>query len=115
MDIVLELPEFDTGLYEGCNFSQNGANAVLQININEVGDQFVNFEKVRSFKFTALPNCTTQMITAYFKVVDCGSTNDLTKFVASNSFDKLMDRSLKHYMIFLDETGCYEVFAHAVS
>ena len=115
MDTVFELSEFDTGLYNGCQFSHNEANAELKIHINEVGTQVVSFEKVRSYKFTALPNCTAQMISAYFKVVDCGSTKSLSDFKTSNSFDPKMDSSLKHYMIFLDETGCYEVYAENVT
>ncbi|GLX84528.1 hypothetical protein tloyanaT_07800 [Thalassotalea loyana] len=115
MDTVLELPEFDTGLYDGCHFLHSGVNAELNIRINEVGTRVFTFEKVRSYKFTALPNCTAQMISAYFKIVDCGSTKSLGEFKASNSFDNRMDSSLKHYMIFLDETGCYEVYAENVT
>jgi len=115
METIIELPEFDTGLYETCEFLHSEGNSVLKIIVNEIGTLYVLFQHVRFFKFTALPNCTPSMISAYFKVVDCGSTPELHSFREQNSFNHKMDLSLKHYMIFLDETGCYEVFANNVT
>jgi len=84
METVVELGEFDTGLYSGCEFNHSASKALLTVYVDEVGNKKINFNGVRSFSFTALPNCTAEMIAAYFEVVDLGQTKELSAFVAND-------------------------------
>lgn len=111
MEIVVELGEFDTGLYSGCEFNHSDGKAWLTIHVDEVGNKTINFSGVRSFIFTVLPNCTAKMVEAYFALVDLGQTKELSAFVTNDQSNVKAYDGLKHFRIFLDETGCYDIFA----
>ena len=56
---IIELPQFDTGLYEGCRYLMQNGDAFLDIDVVEVAVPRIAFRKVRWHQFTALHNCTT--------------------------------------------------------
>lgn len=113
MKLEIELGEFDTGLYSGCEFGHGAGSAWLTIHVDEYGNKTIAFQKVRFYKFTSLYNCTPQMIKAYFNLFDLGNTDELLEY-KKNDMAKLKPYSdLKHFRIFLDETGCYDIFAES--
>ncbi len=114
--LVFNLPQFDTGQYEGCEFIMKNANATLTIHIAEVSDVVINFTRVRWHQFTALYNCESDMIRdSYFKLVEVSPSRDLDAYIKNDQASVKAYKSLHHYRIFLDETGCHEVFAEAIS
>ena len=111
---MIDLPAFDTGEYEGCEFRMLDGGATLSLSIAERVPFIISFSRVRWHEFTALPNCTPDQIrTAYFKLVDLGSTGRLEAFLAADTEANKAYSSLRHFRIFLDETGCHEFLAES--
>jgi hypothetical protein len=111
---MVELPAFDTGQYEGSDFSMSGGDASLTIHIAEQESFTIYFSRVRWHEFAALPNCSADQIrNAYFALVDLGLTQRLSSFLASDSSSRKAYGSLRHFRIFLDETGCHEILAES--
>jgi len=110
-----ELPAFDAGQYEGCEFCMYSGDASLLIQVAELGTISIVFRRVRWHQFTALPNCTPEMVGgAYFRLVEL-SSSAVNAFVAADASNARAYSDLHHYRIFLDETGCHEVFAESFS
>lgn len=115
IELVIELPEFDTGLYEGCEFIMSGGDAKLTLLFSELPPFAIKFSRARWHQFTALPNCNVEMIrSAYFRLVELKHSNALSTFVQADHSPRKAYRELHHYRIFLDETGCHELFAQSV-
>jgi len=113
-ELVSELPKFDTGLYEGCEFIISGGDAKLTLFFSELPPFAINFSRVRWHQFTALPNCNVEMIrSAYFQLVAVRHSNSLRVFVEADRAPRKAYKELHHYRIFLDETGCHELFAES--
>jgi hypothetical protein len=63
-----------------------------------------------------LPNCDAELITsAYFRLVEVTESCALSSFVEGDRAPRKAYTELHHYRIFLDETGCHELFAESVS
>ena len=113
-ELIIELPEFDTGRYEGCEFVMSGGDARLTVLLSELPAFRIGFSRVRWHQFTALPNCTAEMVKgAYFRLVELRRSNALAAFIEGDTASKKAYRELHHYRIFLDETGCHEFFAQS--
>ena len=111
---VIDLPEFDTGQYEGCDFLMADGCATLTLKLAGMANFSIRFDRVRWHQFTALPNCTTEMIQdAYFRLVEYKDSPNLTTFIRSDKSSGTAYSKLYHYRIFLDETGCHEVYAQS--
>ena len=108
-----DLPQFDTGQYEGCDFRMQAGDASLAIRVSEFGTIGLTFHRVRWHQFVAVPNCTAEMVNgAYFRLIEIHSPA-LAAFVAADMASRKAYSELHHYRIFLDETGCHEVFAES--
>ena len=59
---MIELPEFDTGEYEGSEFLIADGNGKLTIHITNRQPFVVFFYRIRWHEFTALYNCTRENI-----------------------------------------------------
>jgi hypothetical protein len=111
---MIDLPEFDTELYEGCELHMLNGGALLQVNIAEKPTFSVRFDKVRWHQFTALPNCNVEMIeSSYFKLTELQNSEKLSSFLASGIATVKAYKELHHFRIFLDETGCHEFIAES--
>jgi hypothetical protein len=111
---VIELPAFDSGQYEGCEFRISDGSAALSIRVAEQEPFTIYFSHVRWCEFTALPNCSADQIrSAYFKLVDLGSTDWRSAFSSADTSARKPYASLRHFRIFLEETGCYELLAES--
>jgi hypothetical protein len=109
---VIELPEFDTGLYEGFELLMKDGGAMLSIKIAEQPTFRIGFTKVRWHQFTALPNCKpTHFNGTYFKLSEVQGSQELKSFLAEDRSSTKAYNKLHHYRIFLDESGCHEFFA----
>lgn len=112
---VYDLPPFDTGQYEGCEFRMHAGGASLLIHVAELGTLTIFFRRVRWHQFAALPNCTHEVIqSAYFRLVEVSSPQ-LADFINADKSPNRAYSELHHYRIFLDETGCHELFAESFS
>lgn len=114
--VVSELPAFDTGQYEDCEFAMSGGGATLTLHVAELPPICFRFSKVRWHQFTALYNCTPEMVSdAYFRLVEYRDSPALKTFISQDRSGAKAYAMLSHYRIFLDETGCHEVFAESVA
>ncbi len=117
MRAILELPKFDTGQYEGCDFHMSAGDANLVIKIAEIGVFSIFFQRVRWHRFTQLLSCDLAWINgAYFRLVEIPPGDLIASLMAPYLRDKAAPRpfiALRHFMIFLDETGCHEVVAES--
>lgn len=110
--VVFELPDFDTGEYEDCEFCMKGDDAFLAIKIFNQPLLEIKFRKVRWHQFTSLYLCDVDWIKdCYFRLVDVGLTQELHEHIHKDPSPPY--KSLHHYRIFLDETGCHEVFSES--
>lgn len=113
-DAIIELPKFNTGQYEGFEFQMSQGDANLTLLISELPTIRIIFSRIRWHEFTALPNCSREMIqTAYFRLVEIIDSVSLKSFIANDRSAAKAYRELHHYRIFLDESGCHELFAQA--
>lgn len=114
--VVSELPAFDTGQYEDYVLEMSSGVATLTIHVAELRPLSFQFSKVRWSQFTALYNCTPEMISdAYFRLVEYKDSPTLKSFINRDSAGTKSYTTLSHYRIFLDETGCHEFFAESVA
>ena len=114
--VAIELPPFDTGQYEGCDLTLSNGNAVLGVHVTDLAPMAIHFSRVRWHQFTALPNCTEDMVRdAYFRVVEYSDSPAVADFMRQDRASKKAYRTLHHYRIFLDETGSHEVFAESAA
>jgi hypothetical protein len=113
---VFDLPSFDTGQYEDCVFSMSDGGATLTLHVADLPVLAFRFNKVRWHQFTALYNCTPEMVSdAYFRLVEYRESPEVVAFVEQDRAGTKAYAKLSHYRIFLDETGCHEVFAESVA
>jgi hypothetical protein len=111
---IIELPEFDTGQYEDCEFIMSGGDARLTVLLSGLSAFKIGFSRVRWHQFTALPNCSAEMIEgAYFRLVELRNSSALAEFIGGDTATAKAYRELHHYRIFLEETGCHELFAQS--
>jgi hypothetical protein len=113
---IVKLPRFDTGQYEDCEFLMSGGGAKLTIRFSELPAFEINFYRARWHQFTPLPNCDAEVIEgAYFRLVEVIQSSALSSFLDGNRAPRKAYKQLRHYRIFLDETGCHDLFAESVS
>ncbi|HIC47195.1 MAG TPA: hypothetical protein EYM37_09650 [Methylophaga aminisulfidivorans] len=111
---MINLPEFDTGLYEGCELQMLNGRALLKVNIAENPSFSIRFNKVRWHQFTALPNCSAEMIeNSYFMLSELQNSDKHSSFLAGDTSSVKTYKELHHFRIFLDETGCHEFIAES--
>jgi hypothetical protein len=111
---VVPFPAFDSGRYEGSDFLMSEGDAILTVRIAEAPPFKVCFSRVRWHQFTALYNCSAEQIeSAYFKVAEISDSQPLEDFVRNDRASRKAYRELHHYRVFLDETGCHEIFSES--
>ncbi|MDM3870500.1 hypothetical protein QSV34_03920 [Porticoccus sp. W117] len=115
MEVEIELGEFDTGLYSGYEFNQSEGRAWLTIHVDEVGNKTIEFEGVRYHQFTELYACSFEMVDAYFKLVNLGQTQQLVNYLKIIESRCDSARDVTHFRIFLDESGCFDIYASSAS
>jgi hypothetical protein len=116
LKIVAELPEFDTGEYDGSEFIMASGDAILIKRIAGRAPVEIKFHRVRWHEFTALYNCDAETIrTAYFNLGEMVGSEALKLYVANDRAPKKAYGELHHYRLFLDETGSHELFAESAS
>jgi hypothetical protein len=111
---VITLPEFDTGRYEGCDFLMSGGDARLTIRVSGIAPISIQFGRARWHQFTALYNCSAeQMQGCYFVLAELIDSPAVIAYSTNDKAGVKGYRELHHYRIFLDETGCHELFAES--
>ena|ERR1700730_6799059 len=111
---IYKLPPFDTGRYERHEFLMSNGNATLTVHVAELSPLKIQFDRIRWHEFTALYNCSPEQVSsAYFKLVELVQSKRLIEFVCNDRATAKAYRELHHYRIFLDESGCHEVFAQS--
>jgi hypothetical protein len=113
---VITVPDFDSGRYEDCDFLMSKGAALLTIYVTDMPPFKIQFSRVRWHEFTALYNCSAEQVkSAYFALVEIVESPSLTAYIANDKAVIKAYRELHHYRIFLDETGCHELFAQSCS
>jgi hypothetical protein len=91
-----------------------GGDSVLTIKLSGRPNFSIEFKRTRWHRFTQLHSCKHQWIEqAYFRVVEIDAAEALNQFLAADASSIRAYKKLHHYRIFLDETGCHEVFAES--
>lgn len=115
-ETVYELPQFDTGRFEGAKFTMAEGDARLTILIDGLSPVVIDFHRIRWHEFTALYNCTAKQINgSYFMLSEVKPSRRLENYIAEDKASAKAYKELHHYRIFLDEHGCHEVFSESVS
>jgi hypothetical protein len=116
MKTIIAIPAFDTGEYEGCDFAMSEGGALLTIRAASIPPFSIQFKKVRWHQFTAKYNCTPEQIKGcYFSLAEVAPSRSLQSFLNQDSASAKPYKELHHFRIFLDETGCHELFAESAS
>jgi hypothetical protein len=68
----------------------------------------IRFEGVCAFAFTASDSCTPEQIAAYDKVVEVLDSSWRRDLLARRGSEGSL---VRHYRLFLDDIGCYDVIA----
>jgi len=103
-----------TALFQSAKFSMLlGRKCSLEYSYEAEEDFSVIFEKlvfdgVESFKCTYYRACSLEMIKAYDKVVDVGSSAWLSEIRKSLSEYEADASNLMHFRIYFDDGPCYE-------
>ena len=93
-----------------------GGGATLTLQVAGLSPLSFRFSKVRWHQFTAAYNCTPGMVSdAYFRLVEYRNSSAVATFVEQDRASTKSYAELNHYRIFLDGTGCHEVFAESVA
>lgn len=113
---VFDFPAFDTGQYEGCRFVMEAGSAELIVRVVGIPSISIKFSRVRWHEFTALHNCRAEQIDgAYFRLVKVVGSPKLLAYLEADSAGARAYSELHHYRVFLDETGCHEVFSESAT
>ena len=113
---VINVPAFDTGEYEGCEFSMSEGSAVLTIKAASIPPFSIQFKKVRWHQFTAKYNCSSEQVNGcYFSLGEMVPSPALQSFLNQDKASAKAYMELHHFRIFLDETGCHELFSESAS
>ena len=116
MRTVISIPPFDLGEYEGSDFAMSNGNAVLTIKAASIPPFSIQFKKVRWHQFTAKYNCTAEQVEGcYFSLAEMAPSRALQSFLTQDKASNKPYKELHHFRIFLDETGCHELFAESAS
>jgi len=111
---VVLFPAFDTGRYEGSDFLMSRGDAILTVRIAEAPTFQIQFSRVRWHQFTALYNCSAdQLEGSYFTVAEITDSQALEAYIRNDRATRKAYRELHHYRVYLDETGCHEVFSES--
>lgn len=78
----------------------------------EYGKSAINFNGVESFNFTLFETCKPEQVDAYDKLLEIEDS----ALLAEHQSRKIeQEEDLRHYRIFFDEIGCYDVLAKGLS
>jgi hypothetical protein len=95
--VVLVLPPFDTGQYQGCEFLMSGGDAVLTLLFVEIARIQIRFSRVRWHEFAAVYNCSLEQVKdAYFRLVEVEDSQRLNEFLRGDRAPKRAYRELHH-------------------
>ena len=112
--VEISFPSFDTGRYEGSDFLMSGGDAILTVRVADMPPIKLSFFRVRWHQFTALYNCSREQIEgAYFVVAEVQDSPSLASYITNDRAPAKAYRELHHYRVFLDETGCHEIYAES--
>lgn len=112
---VVTLPKFDTGQYKDSDFRMSGGDAELTIHVDGLRPIRIQFRRARWHMFTAMPNCTAEQVASYFRVDELVDSPTLLAYRAADSAPAKAYSELHHFRIYLDETGCHEIYAQSCS
>jgi len=89
-------------------------DAELIIDIANMPRVSIKFHRARWHRFTSLYACPAEWIeAAYFRLIEISPSRELDAFLASDQAAIKPYTELHHYRIFLDETGCHELYAES--
>jgi hypothetical protein len=109
------IPEPSTAMYSDVIQTFSGSTLTLRFDYDRNGDIFhsgIQFYNVRAYRFRSESLCTAWHIEdAYDTLVEVKDSDWVMEVRKAMPLDKRDLADTRHYMIFLDNTGCYEVIA----
>ena len=102
------LPYPSTEIDDGPNIASAIGLLTLSFSSEEGGQCKICFDGVFAYRFTEFGACTTVDLDSYDALHELKKSRWL-KLLRKTSRD--IDRNLKHYKIFLDDIGCYDIVA----
>lgn len=113
---VFELPEFDTGQYDGCELHMSEGDAVLTIHVAGTDGCQIHFKRVRWHRFTAIYACPADWISGcYFTLAEVTDSAESREHLRADRATMKPYKELHHFRIVLDETGCHEFLAESAN
>jgi hypothetical protein len=74
---------------------------------------YIRFHSVRAMKFTAELHCNENQLDAESQIIEIVNSNWSRKLLLNENEDTLNHWILNHYMIYLDDNGCFEFLANS--
>ena len=113
---IWELPCKSQEFQAPPSLTQRGDRLELTYDFETESGQYqhatISFRGVESFSFTSFESCSPDQVAAYDEVVVVCASKWLKQLRSRRASEESLAR---HYRIFLDEVGCYEVVASEFS
>ncbi|MEZ0579280.1 hypothetical protein [Nocardioides sp. MH1] len=116
---LITLPVASTALEDDPEFVHPGGSAELRIEFERDGVRVrsgLRFSRVRAFRFRAEGHCTSWHVQgAYDTVVEVEPSSWLAELLDAEASETWGRWKIRHFLIYLDGAGAYEVAAEDVS
>ena len=112
---LAELPVASTALRSDPVFVHPGGTALLTFEFERKGVVYrggLHFQKVRAYRFTSEGHVTPWHIEGtYDTLVEVPGSGWVAELLAAEPTDSWGRWEIRHYMIYIDSAGCFEVAA----
>lgn len=113
------LPAASTSFLSDATFEHPGGKALLRFEFERDGAAYwggLRFEKVRAFRFRAEGHCTVWHVEGvYDTLAEVFGSEWVSELLAAEPAETWGRWEIRHFMIYIDSAGCYEVAAESWS
>lgn len=112
------LPVPSTSLLSEVVFEHPGGTASLRFEFERDGvpyRQGLQFDSVRAFRFRTEGHCTAWHVEAYDTLIEVLGSEWVGELLAAEPSGAWGHWKIRHFMIYIDSRGCYEVGAESWS
>jgi hypothetical protein len=116
---LAELPVPSTSLMTDPVFEHPGGDALLRFDFERDGVAVrggLRFEKVRAYRFRAEGHCTAWHVEGvYDTLAEVSGSEWIAELLAAEPAETWGRWEIRHFMIYIDSAGCFEIGAAAWS
>lgn len=113
------LPVASTSLLSDATFEHPGGEAFLRFDFERDGMAYrggLQFVKVRAFRFCAEGHCKAWHVEgAYDTLTEVSGSEWVSELLAAEPAETWGRWEIRHFMIYIDSAGCYEIAAESWS